>query len=68
VETVAAVADGSVFVASNDGHALALDAATGTERWHVSIEGIPYGVAVTGGLVLVGTTAGTLYAIGTTAA
>ncbi len=64
VETVAAVADDTVYVASNDGQALALDAATGAEHWRVSIEGIPYGAAVTGGLVLVGTTAGTLYAIG----
>ena len=64
VETVAAVADDTVYIATNDGQALALDAATGTERWHVPIEGIPYGVAVTGGLVLVGTTAGMLYAIG----
>jgi eukaryotic-like serine/threonine-protein kinase len=64
VETVPAVVDGSVYVASNGGQALALDLADGTERWRVPIEGVPYGVAVTAGLVIVGTTTGTLYAIG----
>ena len=64
VETVAAVTDGVVYVASNGGLALALDAGTGNERWRLPIEGVPYGVAVTGGLVLVGTTSGILYAIG----
>ena len=64
IETVAAVSDGIVYVASNGGVALGLDAETGTERWRLPIEGIPYGVAVTGGLVLVGTTRGFLYAIG----
>lgn len=68
VETVAAIADGVVYVASNGGLALALDAATGTELWRVPIEGIPYGITVTGELVLVGTTSGTLYAIGGSAA
>jgi hypothetical protein len=34
------------------------------KRWRVPIEGVPYGVAVTAGLVIVGTTTGTLYAIG----
>lgn len=64
VDIVAAVVDDTVFSASNGGWAFALDAATGEERWRVPIEGIPYGFAVTGGLVLVGTTSGTLFVIG----
>ena len=64
VEVVTALAGDSIYSGSNGGIAFALDAATGTERWQIPIEGIPYGVAVTSGLVLVGTSAGTLYAIG----
>ena len=64
VEVVAAVADGVVYGASNGGFAFALDAATGAQRWRLPIRGVPYGVAVTSGLVLLGTDLGTLYAIG----
>jgi outer membrane protein assembly factor BamB len=65
VEVVPAIADGVVYGASNGGFAFAFDAATGTERWRLPIKGVPYGVAVTTGLVLVGTSVGTLDAIGT---
>jgi eukaryotic-like serine/threonine-protein kinase len=64
VEVVAAVADGVSYGASNGGFAFAVDAATGAERWRLPIQGVPYGAAVTSGLVLVGTSQGTLYAIG----
>jgi outer membrane protein assembly factor BamB len=64
VEVVAAIADGVSYGASNGGYAFALDAATGKELWRLPIEGIPYGAAVTAGLVLVGTDVGTLDAIG----
>ena len=64
VETVPAVADGVVYGASNDGVAFGLDAATGASLWQVPIKGVPYGAAVTGGLMLVGTNVGRLYAIG----
>ena len=64
VEVVAAVADGVSYGASNGGFVFALDAATGAERWRVPIRGVPYGAVVTSGLVLVGTSMGTLYAIG----
>ena len=33
------------------------------QLWHVPIDGVPYGAAVTGGLMLVGTDVGKLYAI-----
>jgi outer membrane protein assembly factor BamB len=66
VEVVPAIADGVVYGASNGGFAFALDAATGAERWRLPIKGVPYGMAVTTGLVLVGTNVGTLDAIGGT--
>lgn len=64
VEVVPAVADGIVYGASNGGFVFAVDAATGKEIWKLPILGVPYGAAVTSGLVLVGTDVGTLYAIG----
>lgn len=64
VEVVAAIADGISYGASNGGFAFALDATTGVERWRLPIQGVPYGAAVTSGLVLIGTSGGTLYAIG----
>ncbi|MEP6638084.1 MAG: PQQ-binding-like beta-propeller repeat protein [Chloroflexota bacterium] len=65
-EVVAAVVGATVYSASNGGFAFALDAATGAERWRLAIQGVPYGAVVTGGMVLVGTDGGTLYAIGGT--
>ena len=46
-EIVPAVADSTVYTASNGGPAVALDLKTGAERWSVPIEGVPYGMAVT---------------------
>jgi len=66
VEIVAAVADGVSYGASNGGVAFAIDATTGAERWQIPIQGVPYGAAVTSGLVLIGTSTGILYAIGGT--
>jgi len=66
VEIVAAIADGVSYGASNGGVAFAIDATTGAERWQIPIQGIPYGAAVTSGLVLIGTSTGVLYAIGGT--
>ena len=63
VEIVPAVARGVIYGASNDGVAFALDAGTGSQLWQVPIEGTPYGAAITGGLMLVGTNVGKLYAI-----
>lgn len=67
VEIVAAVAGGTSYGASNGGVAFAIDATTGIERWQIPIQGVPYGAAVTTGLVLIGTSTGILYAIGGTA-
>jgi len=64
VEVVAASTGGVVYGASNGGFAFALDASSGLERWRIPINGVPYGVAVAAGLVLVGTNLGTLDAIG----
>jgi len=64
VEIVPAVAGGVVYGASNDGVAFALDVATRKQLWQVPIDGVPYGAAVTGGLMLMGTNVGKLYAIG----
>jgi len=63
VEIVPTIANGIVYGASNGGFAFALDAATGAERWRLPIKGVPYGMAVTSGLVIVGTNVGTLDAI-----
>jgi outer membrane protein assembly factor BamB len=64
VEIVPAVAGGVVYGAGNDSAAYALAASTGEQLWQVPIDGTPYGAAVTGGLMLVGTNVGKLYAIG----
>jgi len=64
VEIVPAISGGTVYGASNDGFAFAMDAKSGALRWQVPIQGVPYGAAITSGLMLVGTDAGTLYAIG----
>jgi outer membrane protein assembly factor BamB len=63
-EALPAIVDGTVYVATNGGTLQALDAGTGSERWRASIQGVPYAPIVTGGLVLVGTSVGLLYAIG----
>jgi len=53
-----------VFVATTGGSLQAFDIETGAQAWAVDIVGIPYSPVVTGGLVLVGTNAGVLYAFG----
>ena len=63
-EALPAVADGTVYVASNGGQLLAFDAATGHELWRAPITGIPFAPVVTGGYVLVPTSAGLVVAIG----
>jgi len=62
VEIVPAVSGGVLYTATGT-QAYALDVATGTQLWQVPIMGGPYGAAVTGGLMLVGTDVGKLYAI-----
>ncbi len=64
LDIVPAVSGGAVYGATNNGVAFALDAISGAALWEVPIRGTPYGAAVTGGLMLVGTDVGTLYAIG----
>lgn len=63
-EALPAVADGTVYVASNGGHLLAFDVATGHELWRAPITGIPFAPVVTGGYVLVPTSVGVVVAIG----
>lgn len=58
------VVDGTVFVGTDAGWILALDAATGTERWRFDADGAVRSVpAVHEGTVYVGTNEHTLYAI-----
>jgi outer membrane protein assembly factor BamB len=64
IEVVMSSSGGSVYAATNGNSAFAIDAATGMVRWQVAISGVPYAVAITGGMVLVGTSVGSLYAIG----
>jgi outer membrane protein assembly factor BamB len=64
IEIVMSETGDAVYAATNGGVAFALDAATGAPRWSVPIHGVPYGVLVTGGLVLVATNVGDLDAIG----
>jgi outer membrane protein assembly factor BamB len=54
----------SLYVATMGGTLQALDTSDGSLRWEVEIRGVPYAPIVTGGLVLVGTNAGLLYAFG----
>jgi outer membrane protein assembly factor BamB len=63
-EALPAVANGALYVATNDGRLVAFDSATGDERWHAPISGVPVAPVVVGGLVLVPTSGGTLFAIG----
>jgi outer membrane protein assembly factor BamB len=60
------VAGDLLLVPADDEHRIyALDAASGTEVWQVDVDGgMPNGFAVTGGVIYVGTTAGSVYAIG----
>ncbi len=62
LDVVPAVSGGVVYGATINGVAFALDA-SGATLWEVPIRGVPYGATVTGGLMLVGTDLGTLYAI-----
>jgi outer membrane protein assembly factor BamB len=57
----------SLYVGTMGGTLQALDTSDGTLRWEVEIRGVPYSPVVTGGLVLVGTNAGVLYAFGSEA-
>ncbi len=66
VEVVPALAGGAVYTASNNDSAFALDRATGKELWSLPIRGIPYGPTVAGGMLLIGTDLGIVYAIGGT--
>jgi outer membrane protein assembly factor BamB len=66
VEVVPAIAGDVVYAASNNGSAFALDRTTGTKLWSRPIRGVPYGPTVAGGLLLVGTDLGIVYAIGGT--
>jgi eukaryotic-like serine/threonine-protein kinase len=63
-DALASIWDTTVYVATNGGRLMALDADTGVLRWHVAIVGAPYSPAVVGGLVLVATNVGVLYAFG----
>ena len=64
MEIVPSISGGMTYGASNNGYAFGMDAATGLVRWQVPIRGVPYGAAITSGLMLVGTNIGNLYAIG----
>jgi outer membrane protein assembly factor BamB len=64
LEALPAIVGDALIIASNSGVVAALDRADGTVRWTTAIVGVPYAPIVTHGLVLVGTSTGTLYAIG----
>jgi outer membrane protein assembly factor BamB len=64
IEALPSIADGVVYVAGNDGPVSALDATTGARRWSVPIHGVPFAPSIARGYVFVGTSVGTLYAIG----
>lgn len=63
-EALAAVAAGSVLVASNRHDLVSLDAETGAAEWHVPITGVPYAPVVSCGWVLVPSNLGTLTVFG----
>jgi outer membrane protein assembly factor BamB len=63
-----AVVGDQVVVATDAGRVQSLATADGSERWSVSVVGQPHPMLVTGGLVLVTTTAGVLFALGDPAA
>jgi outer membrane protein assembly factor BamB len=54
----------TMYGAGNGTFAFALDAGAGRERWRLPIKGVPYAPAITGGLELMPTNTGLLYAIG----
>ena len=60
--------DRLVFVGTTGGSLQAFDIETGIQAWEVRIVGVPYSPVVTGGLVLLGTNVGVLYAFGEVAA
>ena len=65
VSSSAAVANGTVYIGSNDANLYALDAVTGSLKWSLALDG-PIDLsspAVANGTVYIGTTGGTLYAI-----
>lgn len=63
-DALASVADGFVYVATSGGTLQALSADDGGHIWQVDIKGKPYAPVVVDGLVLVGTSRGSLLAIG----
>ena len=64
LDALAVFSGSTVYVAGTDGPIQAIDVATGDVNWSVSIAGTPFAPAVADGYLLVGTDAGTLYAIG----
>ena len=64
LEALPSVVDGVVFTVGNDGPAVAVDAADGSILWEVPTVGIPFAPTIVHGYLLVGTSAGILYAIG----
>lgn len=61
-----AVADGIVYIASQEGYIYAIDARTGTEDWHYQAEGLVFSSpAIANGAVIFGCDDGNVYAIGT---
>ena len=64
LEIVPTLVGGTMYGAGNGTVAFALDAATGRELWRLPIKGVPYAPAITGGLELLPTNTGLLYAIG----
>ncbi|MGB7539401.1 MAG: PQQ-binding-like beta-propeller repeat protein [Anaerolineales bacterium] len=65
VESSAAVAGGTVYVGSSDWFRVnAIDAATGSEKWHFLTKGDPWSSpAVSEGVVYIGATSGLFYAL-----
>ena len=66
LEIVPALVGSTVYGAANGRFAFALDATTGRELWRLPIKGVPFGPAITGGLELLPTDTGLLYAVGGT--
>jgi outer membrane protein assembly factor BamB len=63
VESSPAVANGLVYIGSNDGYLYALDATTGALKWKRNVGGVDYSSpAVANGIVYVGSMAGKIYA------
>ncbi len=59
-----AVVGDQLFVATDAGRVQSLATADGAEQWSVNVVAQPHPMLVTGGLVLVSTTAGELFALG----